>query len=65
MGHKAYCPKILKLLSGGPGPGIWVFLGLCPLLLYWITAQVTQVLEAVAPSGETSNADEESKTQHT
>lgn len=65
MGHKAYCPKILKLLSGGTGPGIWVFLSLCPLSLDWVTAQVTQVLEAVAPSGETSNADEERKTQHT
>lgn len=64
MDHRAYFPKVSKLLSDRTGPGTWVFLSLCPLPLDWITAQVTQVLEAVAPSGETSSAGEESKAQH-
>ena len=60
MGSRAYFLKVSKLLRGGTGPGTWVCLSLCSPPLDRTSAQVTQVIEAVAPSGETSSTGEES-----
>lgn len=53
-GHRGHFSKVSELLSGGTGPGTWIFFSLCPPPLDWATAQVTQMLEARTPSGETA-----------
>lgn len=61
-GHRGNFPKVSQLLSGRTGPGTWVFLSLCLPPLDRTTAQVTQMLEARTPSGET--AMQEKKAEH-